>query len=279
MITESSPKFSSSVSATASTTLSLECRDVGFHYDQDDVLKNVHFQAHQGQMIALVGPNGAGKSTLLQLLIRALKPSSGAIALNNTPLTEFSRKALAQQMAFVPQDTQIGYSFSVQEIVAMGRHPYLGRFQAMTGQDYQAIDAAMSQTELTHLSHRAVNELSGGERQRTIIARALAQQAKILILDEATANLDLCHQLELLTLCRQLADAGHLIITAIHDLNNAARFCDRVLLLNQSRLVADGSPEQVFTEANLATHFHLQTKICPAEHYSGLSISPVKALT
>ena len=275
MTTEPSPSLSTSSN---SATLSLECHEVGFHYDQEDVLRGINFQAHQGQMIALVGPNGAGKSTLLQLLIRALKPSSGTLSLNNTPLKQFSRKALAQQMAFVPQDTQIAYSFSVQEIVAMGRHPYLRRFQAMTNQDYQAIDAAMSQTELSHLSHRTVNELSGGERQRTIIARALAQQAKILILDEATASLDLSHQLELLSLCRQLADAGHLIITAIHDLNNAARFCDRVLLLNQSRLVADGPPKQVFTEANLAAHFHLQTKICPAEHHPGLSISTVKAL-
>lgn len=259
--------------------LHLECQQVGFRYDQDDVLNGITFQAKQGQMIALVGPNGAGKSTLLQLLIGALKPHHGTLSLNNTPLTHFSRKALAQQMAFVPQDTQIGYRFSVQEIVAMGRHPYLGRFQAMGDQDYQAIEKAIQQTEIAHLSQRPVNELSGGERQRAVIARALAQQAKVLILDEATANLDLCHQLELLTLCRQLADTGHLIITAIHDLNTAARFCDRVLLLNQSQLVADGFPEEVFTETNLAVHFNLQTHISPAVHHEGLSIHPVKALT
>ena len=205
-------------------------------------------------------------------------PSAGSVWIRGKPTTQYSRRALARQITLVPQDTGISYPFSVRELVTMGRHPYLRRFTPITQHDMSIVQAAMQTLAVDALAERSVTALSGGERQRVMIARALAQQTPIILLDEATASLDVCHQLDVLTAAKKLADQGHLVIAAIHDLNIASRFCNRILMLNQGQLVANGSPVETLRQHRLRQYFSVETAIEVARHTNGLMITPLQSL-
>lgn len=250
---------------------------IHFSYDDKKVLNDINLELHAGSLVGLIGPNGAGKTTLLRLLMAMAKPCAGNVFINKFPIQKFKRRDLARLITLVPQDSQINQAFSVQEIVAMGRNPWLGRFQPPGDSDLALMHAAMTETDTQIFATRPINTLSGGERQRVLIARAIVQQTPIILLDEATANLDICHQLEVLELARQLARKGHLVIAAIHDLNMAARFCDRLLLVAEQRLCADGPPANVITAHHLLRYFHLDAQVT-SYHLKGdqsLLITPV----
>ncbi len=254
---------------------------LSFYYEQTPVIKGINLTLNPGSLVGLIGPNGAGKSTLLRLLMALSKPSTGTIQLNGASLQQLRRRDLARQITLVPQDSQINYAFTVEEIVAMGRNPWLGRFQPPGPEDLAIIRQAMAETNVHAYAERPVNQLSGGERQRVLIARAIAQNTPIVLLDEATANLDICHQLEVLEFARMLAEQGKLVIAAIHDLGMASRFCDRLLLLADQQLQVDGPPMEVITEENLQRFFHLKAEVRPmsSDHiYSGLSITALGSL-
>ncbi|MCV6591230.1 MAG: ABC transporter ATP-binding protein [Marinobacterium sp.] len=260
----------------------LTLNQASFSYDNVPVLQQCSAELNGGQLVGLIGPNGAGKSTLLRLLAGMSKVEQGHLELNGTPLHKLSTMERARQITLVPQDCQINFAFSAREVVAMGRNPWLGRFQPPGLDDLALIDQAMSRTDVLHLADRPVNTLSGGERQRVVIARAIAQQTPIILLDEATANLDIAHQLTLLGLARSLSEQGQLVIAAIHDLNMAARFCDRLLLLAEQTLQADGTAEMVLTCDNLSRYFQLDAEIIPASNERALTLyprAPVSALT
>ena len=258
----------------------LEFQSTYFSYEEDNILQDINCQFEKGEMIGLIGPNGAGKSTLLKLIMAAIKPSQGSIMLQQRRVSDFSTRKLAQQISLVPQDTHIGYAFTVEEIVAMGRNPHLGRFETPTIHDQDIINNALFQTDLHSMVNRHVNTLSGGERQRVLIARAITQQTPIVLFDEATANLDICHQLEVLTLAKKLATNGHLVICAIHDLNMAARFCDRLLLLASNRLQANDIPGKVLTAEVLRNHFSIEANITTqwCGEASHINITPTHSL-
>lgn len=239
----------------------LGCTDLHFSYAQNNIIAGLDLSFRQGEFVGLIGPNGTGKSTLLQLLMGLLPYKQGEVQLEGRPLLDYSKREIAQNIAFVPQDLSIEYAFSVREIVAMGRNPYLGAYQTETGRDQQIVSDAIQRVDLFKLAERRADQLSGGERQRVFIARSLAQQAKTLLLDEPTASLDLCHQLDLMLLVRALVDEGHLAIAAIHDLQLASRFCDRLILLAKGRIVADGTPEEVVTEDNLQRYFSIDARV------------------
>jgi cobalamin transport system ATP-binding protein len=244
-------------------TAQLECFKLGFSYQRQRVIKDVSLSFGKGEFIGLIGPNGAGKSTLLKLLMGIIDPVEGEVKLAGNPLSGYRRRDIAQRISLVPQDVSINYAFSVREIVAMGRNPHLGSFQPESKRDHELIDLAMEKTDLLSMAERSVDQLSGGERQRVFIARALAQEAPILLMDEPTASLDLCHQLEVLTLVKGLAEEGHLAIAAIHDLGLASRFCHRLILLAQGGVVADGTPAEVLTQDNLYRHFSIEAQVEP----------------
>lgn len=240
----------------------INIRNLHFSFKQNEpVLSDVNCTLNSGNMYGLIGPNGAGKSSLLKLILNILAAQQGTISINEKATSNFSRKLLAQQIAFVPQDTQINFEFCVEDIVRMGRNPYLGRFQTLSEQDYALVDTAIEKTELSHLRARKINTLSGGERQRVLIARAIAQNTPIILLDEATANLDIAHQLDVFYLCKQLSQEGKLVLAAIHDLNMAARFCDQLLLLAQKNIKAAGTPELVLSQENLKTFFAIEATL------------------
>ncbi|WP_019616143.1 ABC transporter ATP-binding protein [Psychromonas ossibalaenae] len=245
----------------------LSCSNLCFSYDRKPLLTDIHLKFEAGQFVGLIGANGAGKSTLLQLLLGLIKQQSGKISLNGSEIHSQKRREIAKQLAFVPQSIELPYAFTTQALVAMGRNPYLGPFELETEEDTEHINSAMAETDILHLKDRFVNTLSGGEKQRVIIARALAQQAPTILLDEPIASLDICHQIETLELIKSLSQNGKLAITALHDLNLAAAYCDRLILIGKNTdhqgtsIVADGTPEQVLNHENLARYFSIQTDI------------------
>lgn len=256
----------------------IRTRGLAMNYGRGPVLKGLDVAFDPGPIVGLIGPNGAGKSTLLRLLMGLMRPSAGTIELDGRAVHSFRRRALAQHMTLVPQDTQIGFAFRVEEIVAMGRNPHLGRFAVPGAADLALIRRAMAQTGIAALAERPIDTLSSGERQRAIIARAIAQETRILLLDEVTANLDLCHQVAMLELVRGLAHAGRLVIAAIHDLTLAARFCDRLILLADGGIRADGTPGEVLTEANLRRFFGVEARVEPHPDNGELQITALRAV-
>ncbi len=214
------------------------------------ILNSASLKLEPGKFTAIIGPNGSGKSTLLRALAGLWPVSGGRVLLDNRPLRQLSRREIARHVAFVPQDTRIDFAFTVAELVSMGRHSHRGRFSSETAADRRAVDAALERCDVAHLRDRAANELSGGERQRVLLARSLAAQPDIVLLDEPTASLDIEHALDILELCRELARDGHAVGVALHDLNAVVRYADVVCLIDAGRVAGVGAvPEVLQPEA------------------------------
>jgi iron complex transport system ATP-binding protein len=253
----------------------ITAHNIEFGYGGTPVINGLSLEVMKGEFVGLVGPNGSGKSTLLKLMQGILKPAVGRIELCGIQLSSMTTKDIAQLVTLVPQDTTIDFAFSSREIVAMGRTPYSGRFSPASTADIELINNALQVTKTEELSERLINELSGGERQRVHIARALAQETEIILLDEPTSNLDLSHQLETLQLINSLVQENRSAIAAIHDLSLAARFCNRIVMMVKGEIVADGSPEEVLTEHNLSMYFNIQAHVFYEEAIGGLVILPI----
>jgi iron complex transport system ATP-binding protein len=220
------------------------------------VLRGIDLQLDPGEMLALIGPNGAGKSTLLRLAGGLLRPSAGSATLLDRDLRTMRPRDVARQVAVVPQEGPIPAGMIVREMVTLGRTPYTRLLLGPTTHDRQTVEWALSVAGVEALADRFVDELSGGERQRVILARALAQEPRLLLLDEPTANLDLHHQVAMLELVRGLTrDRGLAVLAAVHDLQLAALYCDRIALLHAGRIVSQGPPETVLTEPLLLEAF------------------------
>jgi iron complex transport system ATP-binding protein len=238
--------------------MKLALHNAGIELDGRWIVREVTLELCSGKLLALIGPNGSGKSTLLRLLGGLWRLSEGAALLNDQKLNTLPRRTLARSIAYTPQDTHLDFAFTAREVVAMGRHAHLGRFQWEGQRDRAAVDEALTRADVAHLAERFVTELSGGERQRILIARSLATEAPIILLDEPTASLDIAHALDVLELCRALVREGKAIAIALHDLNLAARFADDVALLNQGRIVAHGPASSVLLPETIGTVFGVQ---------------------
>lgn len=220
--------------------------DLTYHYGPITALRDISLQAASGEMIGLIGPNGSGKSTLLSCLAGLRTNFSGRIMIGGKDIAVYNASSLARLVAVVFQDNFFPFDFTAYEIVAMGRSPFLKALQDETIGDHRIIEEAMRQSDCYQLKDRPITELSGGERQRVILARALAQQPKVLLMDEPTNHLDLKHQRLILGTARKLSsEIGVLVIAVLHDLNLAASFCDRIILLHQGAIVADNPPNEV----------------------------------
>jgi iron complex transport system ATP-binding protein len=222
-------------------------------YGTRDVLRGIDLALRPGLLVAIVGPNGAGKSTLLRCLAGLIRPAAGRVILDGRDLRELDRAAIARRVAVVPQSSETLFPFSVREIVALGRVARLGALALPRRDDVAAVDRALRDLDLVPLARRRVDMISGGERQRTVLAMALAQDAHVLLLDEPTVHLDPAHQRSALDLVRRLAHERELVAVAVlHDLNLAAALCDRIVVLDDGRIVADGPPAGVI-QASLVT--------------------------
>jgi iron complex transport system ATP-binding protein len=253
----------------------VECR-----YGSVKILEDVNFVAKEGDFVGILGPNGSGKTTLLKSISRILKPTKGAVLLDSTDLYKMRAIDVARQMAVVPQDTAIGFSFTAIDVVLMGRNPHLKRFQMETENDLAIAKKVMEMTRTWDLRQRPVSELSGGEKQRVIIARALAQEPKILLLDEPMTHLDIINQLEVMDLVKDLCLRNGLIVLAvIHDLNLAARYCSSALLLKDGKVYVAGKIEDVLTSDHIKSVFHVDAivkKHIVTNSYYVIPLSPRK---
>ena len=251
----------------------LEARDLVYQVEASRLLDQVSLSAGSGQLVGLIGPNGAGKSTLLKTVSGLLHRREGSVSLAGRHLDEMSAREVARTLAMVPQIAPYTYGFTALELVLMGRYPHLGRFQIEGAADRRIAGDALGLTETEQLAHRTLDTLSGGERQRVFVARALAQQPRVLLLDEPTANLDISHQLKVFDLVRELVSKGMTAIAAIHDLHLAARYCHRLVLLDHGRVLAEGPPELVLTPDNIEATFGVRAVVYPDPMTGSLTLS------
>ncbi|MEA0555836.1 heme ABC transporter ATP-binding protein [Lysinibacillus irui] len=234
--------------------MTLEAKQLSFSIYDERILHEVSIQIKEKQLVGLIGPNGSGKSTLLKNMYRLLKPESGTVLLNEQDILKQSSKSIAKNLAVVSQETPVLFDFTVHDLVSMGRTPHKKLLELDQEQDFRIVADALLQTGISHLEKRSFSSLSGGEKKRVMVARALAQQAKVLILDEPTNHLDIQHQLQLMDLIQTL----HLtVVAALHDLNIAAMYCDQIYVLQNGRIVCHGTPEEVLTPTLLREVFHV----------------------
>jgi iron complex transport system ATP-binding protein len=244
-------------------------------YGERPVLHGISIDVHAGELLAIVGPNGAGKSTLLRILSGALRPWSGSVDLEGRPLIEYDRRAIARRLAMVAQENAVAFRFTVLEIVLMGRAPHLGSFHFETRHDLEIAHAALERFDLLGLARRPIQELSGGERKRVFLARALAQDPHVALLDEPTAFLDLRHVAEIFARLRELRlERGLAVVATLHDLNAAALHGDRVLLMKDGATAGYGTPEEVFTADNLRAVYETEVYVGRNPINGALTILP-----
>jgi iron complex transport system ATP-binding protein len=240
----------------------LELKDLEAGYAEVAALTEVSLRIGKGEFVALVGPNGSGKSTLIRALSRGLPPRQGAVLLDGADLYHLAPRAVARRIGVVPQNGSPGFPFSVLEVVLMGRSPHLGRLSLEGRRDYDIAERCLRVTDTWHLRDRSVNAVSGGEKQRVMIARALAQEPEILLLDEPTAFLDIAHQISILDLVKELnGTQGLTVLAALHDLNLASQYAQRLLMLDHGRVVADGSPGEVITPERILQVYRTQVAV------------------
>ncbi|MFW6212904.1 MAG: ABC transporter ATP-binding protein [Spirochaetota bacterium] len=231
-------------------------------YLDKTVINGLSREIEHGQITALVGPNGSGKSTLLKTMARLLSPTAGQILLDGKAIHRMATAEVARRMAILPQGPSAPQSLTVLELVEQGRYPHVGALRMLKQQDHESIYRALALTHMTDFAHRPLHGLSGGERQRAWIALALAQNTPVLLLDEPTTFLDIGHQLEVLDLIQQLNREREMtIVLVLHDLNQAARYADRMIVLDEGSVVADGEPATVLTPALLADIFNVRVNI------------------
>jgi iron complex transport system ATP-binding protein len=251
----------------------IELRDVSVRLGTTEALKHFSLAVESGEWVALIGPNGAGKTTALRALC-GLVEYSGEVTIEGVDIRSLGRRNLARQAAFVPQIPETPPELTVAEYVLLGRTPYLGYFGTEGREDRLAAERALERLELRELADRALGSLSGGELQRAVLARALAQEAPILLLDEPTTALDLGRQQQALELVHALRDGGLTIVTTMHDLTLAGQYADRLVLLDRGQIVADGPPHEVLSELNVASFYGANVRVVHDE--GGVFVLPLR---
>ena len=243
-------------------TIMYRLNNIFFQYEKREVLKEINFSIGPGDILGIIGPNGSGKTTLLKILGGLLKPSIGMIWFKEKNLSDYSPQRLARSVAMVPQEHHLVFPYTVKEIVLMGRYPFLGGWAFESEKDYGIAQEAMKRMQVDGFENRLFFELSGGEKQRVIIARALAQQPEVLLLDEPATFLDLYHQLGILTILGELQTQKKItIILVSHDLNMASQFCQRLLLLNKGKIALIGDPSEVLTVNKIREVYECETLV------------------
>jgi len=229
--------------------------DVSVSLGGTEILTDISLRAESGELVGLIGPNGAGKTTLLRAASGVLEPDAGSVTVDGESVHDLPSKAASRRVAVVPQDTAVSFSFDVESVVEMGRHPYRGRFGGVDSDGQDHVASAMERTDVEHLADRSIESVSGGERRRALLARALAQDTPVLLLDEPTASLDVTKAVETLSLVRSLLDEDRTVVAAIHDLDLAARFCDDVVVLVDGEVLARGPPAAVLDAETVSEAF------------------------
>ena len=242
----------------------IKIKDLKVGYFRKEVIQNLSVDFKQGEFCALLGPNGAGKSTLLKSIIGFLIPEKGEVLIKNKSVSNWSKNDLARNISFIPQDFKLQFDYLVEDLVLMGRFPYVGYWQSYSQKDKEITQNVLKQLDLFKLRKKQFSQLSGGERKRVTIARALAQEPRILLLDEPTSHLDIRFQVKICKLLKRLRRHRSIIAT-FHDLNLASRFCSRIALLKNGELIAYGRPEEVVTPENIWKAYRIKVQVKQTE--------------
>ncbi len=246
-------------------TAIIEASDIVHRFGTLPVLDGATLSLSPGEVVGLIGPNGAGKTTLLRVLAGLITPNSGTVRLHGRALGDFDTRLRAQQLAYLAQGGEAHWALSVRALVALGRLPHRGPWRGFAAADHDAVDRALTEADVAYLAKRPVNQLSGGERARAMLARALAVESAVLLADEPVAGLDPAHSLDVMAVLRARARAGAAIAVVVHDLTLGARHCDRLVLMADGKILAEGPPERVLNDANLARAYHIRAHHGSAE--------------
>lgn len=247
----------------------LNVHDLSFSYGNELLFSGIGFEVKKGTLCALFGSNGAGKSTLFKCCLKLLQPNHGSIQINGRNIATIATSVFAREASFVPQDHVPPFPFLVEEVVLMGRAPHFGGVFGITEKDKKIAEDAMRNLGILHLAHRAYTRLSGGQRQLTLIARALAQDTPLILLDEPTASLDFKNQLLIWKIIRDITDSGKTVFVCVHDPNHVSWFCDEVIVMHQKRLVASGKASAILTKSLL---LELYGEVCALSSIDGLPV-------
>ena len=240
----------------------IEVRDLRYSYNKYMVLDGVELKVEEGEILGILGPNGCGKTTLLKNLNKNLSPIGGCVMLDGSDIADVAKRDVAKSVAVVPQTNEIRFSFTVREIVSMGRMPFQSMMSGESREDARIVDEAIEKVGLTSMKDRHINTMSGGERQRVMIARALAQTPRILLMDEPTLHLDINTQFEALDLIQELSRESRLTVVVVsHDLPMVARYCDKIAMIHDRRVMCCGTPEEVLTPENMRTVFNMDAEL------------------
>lgn len=240
----------------------IKVEDLSFNYGTNSVLKDISTAIKNGSFVSILGPNGSGKTTILKNICSILKPKKGVVLVNNKDVRMMTPKKIAKIMAVVHQGNECDFDFTVHDIVLMGRFPYQKRFKSETQEDLDIVEEAMRATQVWNFREKSIYGISGGERQRVMIARALAQQPRILLLDEPVSQLDIKHQINIMNICKDLnKDSGITIVTTLHDINLAARYSDSIILMKDGEISAVGTPETVLTSSNIKMVYDVDVEV------------------
>ncbi len=254
----------------------ISCKHLKFYYKTKLIIDDISLKFERGCLYGIIGPNGSGKTTLLKLMIGILKKNFGDIYVDEINLQKFSIRDVAKRLALVNQTNYIEFDFKVSEIIKMGRYASISRFSNETREDKKIVNDVIEQFKLTNLKNRIFNTLSGGEQQKVIIARAIAQKARILMLDEPTSHLDINYQLEFMNLFRNYVNKGVIVIVVLHDLNIAAQYCDKIILMNHGKIVDFGETLNVLTKQNIQKTYGIDAVIKKNIFTNSLYITPLK---
>jgi len=245
-------------------------------YSDEKILKDISFHVEKGDFLGIIGPNGSGKSTLIRALTRIISPWDGSVKYDKKNIEKMSRNEIARKVSVVPQDTFINFPFTVRDVVLMGRSPYIGRFKNPDKEDIKIAKEAMQATKTLRFEDRSVRDLSGGELQRVVLARALTQKPDLLLLDEATSQLDIGHKKEVMDMLKEMNENKNLsVISVHHNLNLAARYCKKILLLDDGKKHVHGRPEEVLTNSHLRAVYGVEAEVHEHPKDGSLYVSPV----
>ncbi len=258
--------------------MTIKCEDIGFKYNIEPVLEDISINFKEGKLYGVIGPNSSGKTTLLKVLYGILKPNYGNVIIDNYNLRKLSILEIAKKIAVVNQSNPLDFDFTVKEIVMMGRYAHIGRFSQISSDDKKIINEIFEQFNLTNIQTRSFNELSGGEQQNVIIARAIAQNSKIILLDEPTNHLDIKYKLEFMDMLKRYVEKRLNIIIVLHDLNLATEYCDKLILLNNGRIVAYGNPEEIITKKNIKSVYKIDVLIRKNQISNSIYITPFRKI-
>jgi len=237
----------------------IKIRDLEWKFGDRQILWDISLTVNKGYFYSIIGPNGSGKTTLLRNISKSLEPKHDCVFIDDIDVTKLSSRNMAKKLSVVPQNTNIEFGFTVIDIVLMGRSPYMRRFESESSRDLEIAEMAMRATNTWYLRDKRINEISGGERQRVILARALAQDTNIMLLDEPVSQLDIHHQIEIMETIRTLIKSrGMTVIAVMHDLNLAAQYSDYIILMNKGKVVCQGTPQEVITKENIMKVYKLE---------------------